>query len=122
MALKFFVRYFLRGCLVSAPLAITVYILYTILTTIDGWLHIGIPGVGLVITVLLIVLVGFLTSNVVGRSIVEFTERLLSQVPLVKLIYSSIRDLVRAFVGDKKSFDRPVAVSLNPASGLRALG
>ncbi|HEY2407651.1 MAG TPA: DUF502 domain-containing protein [Polyangiaceae bacterium] len=122
MPVKIFVRYFVRGCLVSAPLGLTIYILYTILRTIDQWLPIGIPGAGLVITVLLVVLVGFLTSNVVGRSIVEFAEGLLTHLPLVKLIYTSIKDLVRAFVGDKKSFDQPVAVALHPTSGLRALG
>jgi len=122
MLVKLFVRYFVRGCLVSAPLALTIYILYTLLKTVDQWVHLDIPGAGLVITVLLIVSVGFLTSNVVGRSVVEFTDRMLTQLPLVKLIYSSIRDLVRAFVGDKKSFDRPVAVTVHPGSGLRALG
>jgi uncharacterized membrane protein len=66
--------------------------------------------------------VGFLTSNVVGKAVVRKAERWLERVPLLKLIYGSIRDLISAFVGDKKRFDRPVAVSLVAQSSAKALG
>jgi uncharacterized membrane protein len=122
MNAKLLVRYFIRGCLVLTPLALTLYIVFWILRTIDHILPVGIPGVGLIITITLITLAGFLTSNVVGRGVLEFTERGLTRLPLVKLLYTSIKDLVRAFMGDKKSFDRPVAVTLHPASGTKALG
>lgn len=122
MTLKRLVGYFVRGCLVSAPLGLTVYILYTILHAIDQLLPIGIPGVGLLLTLALVTIVGMLTSNVIGRSVVESTDRALKRLPLVKLIYTSIKDLINAFVGDKKSFNRPVAVTLNPSTGLKALG
>jgi len=122
MTLKRLVGYFVRGCLVLAPLGLTVYILFTILKTIDQWLPIGIPGAGLLLTLIFVTLVGALTSNVVGRSMVDATDRALKRLPLVKLIYTSIKDLINAFMGDKKSFNRPVAVTLNPASGLKALG
>ncbi|HEY0469898.1 MAG TPA: DUF502 domain-containing protein [Polyangiaceae bacterium] len=122
MTLKRLVGYFVRGCLVSAPLGLTVYILYTILNAIDHLLPIGIPGVGLLLTLCLVTLVGMLTSNVIGRSVVEATDRALKRLPLVKLIYTSIKDLINAFMGDKKSFNRPVAVTLNPSNGLKTLG
>ena len=122
MTLKRLVGYFVRGCLVLAPLGLTVYILFTILHAIDQLLPIGIPGVGLLLTLCLVTLVGMLTSNVIGRSAVEATDRALKRLPLVKLIYTSIKDLINAFMGDKKSFNRPVAVTLNPTSGLQALG
>lgn len=122
MTVKRLVGYFVRGCLVLAPLGLTVYILFTILRTIDQLLPIGIPGVGLLLTLVLVTLVGLLTSNVVGRTVLEATERALTSLPLVKLLYTSIKDLVRAFMGDKKSFDRPVAVTLHPGGGLKALG
>jgi uncharacterized membrane protein len=70
----------------------------------------------------IITLVGFLTSNVVGRAAFDATERFLTRLPLAKLVYTSIRDLVGAFVGEKKRFDRPVAVALMPGSRVRALG
>jgi len=122
MTLKRLIGYFVRGCLVSAPLGLTVYILYTILRAIDQLLPIGIPGVGLLLTLCLVTIVGMATSNVIGRSVVESTDRILKRLPLVKLIYSSIKDLIDAFMGDKKSFNRPVAVIINPATGMKTLG
>ncbi|HKO46836.1 MAG TPA: DUF502 domain-containing protein [Polyangiaceae bacterium] len=124
MSLKRLVGYFVRGCLVLAPLGLTVYILFTILHAIDQLLPIGIPGVGLLLTLALVTVVGMLTSNVIGRGVVEATDRALQRLPLVKLIYTSIKDLINAFVGDKKSFNRPVAVTLNHMNGggLKTLG
>lgn len=122
MTVKRLVGYFVRGCLVLAPLGLTIYILFAILRTIDQLLPIGIPGAGLLLTLILVTLVGALTSNVVGRSVFDSTDRALKRLPLVKLIYTSIKDLIDAFMGDKKSFNRPVAVTLNPGSGLKALG
>jgi uncharacterized membrane protein len=83
---------------------------------------VGVPGLGFVLTVVVITLGGFLTSNVVGRAAFDVTDRWLTRVPLAKLVYTSIRDLINAFVGDKKRFDRPVAVTLAPGSRIRALG
>lgn len=118
---KRLVRYFVRGCLVLVPLGITGYIIYHALSFIDNLLPVGIPGVGIVLTLALVTLAGFLTSNVVGKSVFQFTDRMLSGMPLVKLLYTSIKDLIRAFVGDHKSFDRPAAVLLAP-NGPRLLG
>ena len=120
MAIKRLARYFLRGCLVTAPLGITVYIVWVILSTIDRLVPIPIPGVGLLATVALITIIGLLTSNVVGKTVLDLTESLLQRLPLVKLVYSSIKDLVSAFVGDKRRFDEPVAVLL--AGNARVLG
>jgi uncharacterized membrane protein len=83
-----------------------------ILSAIDRLLPLPIPGLGLLATVALITIIGLFTSNVVGRSVLDLTENLLQRLPLVKLVYNSIKDLVSAFVGDKRRFDAPVAVSL----------
>jgi len=117
-----FPRYFLRGALVTAPLATTFYIVYWLLSLFDQILPIGIPGLGIVITLALITLAGFLTSNVVGSSVFDTTESMLKRVPLVKLVYSSIKDLIGAFVGDRKSFDRPVVLYLSLGSAIKMLG
>ena len=114
--------YFLRGCLVLLPAAATLYIAYFIFTKIDRMVPVGVPGLGFAVTVVVITLGGFLTSNVVGRAALEVTDRWLARVPLAKLIYTSLRDLINAFVGEKKRFDRPVAVTLVPGSHIRALG
>jgi uncharacterized membrane protein len=114
--------YFLRGALVTAPLALTLYIIAWLLRTIDRILPVPIPGLGLVLTVTLITLIGFLTSNVVGRGVLEAIDRFLKRLPLVKLVYTSIKDLIGAFVGERRSFDRAVAVRLSADSPLRVLG
>jgi uncharacterized membrane protein len=122
MWLRKLVGYFLRGALVTAPLGLTLYLVLTVLTTLDRVLPVGIPGLGLLITLVLITAIGAFTSNVVGRSVLESTERFMSKVPLVKLVYNSIKDLIGAFVGDRKSFDRPVAVRPHREGELRLLG
>lgn len=122
MSPKLLVRYFLRGCLVTAPLGLTVYIVWLVLATVDRFLPLPVPGLGLVVTLVLITFVGVLTSNVVGRSVIELADGLFGRLPLVKLVYTSIKDLVSAFVGDKKRFDKPVAVTISPGTGARVLG
>ena len=114
-------RYFVRGCLVSVPLVLTGWIIWKTLSFIDQILPIGIPGVGIVVTLSLVTLIGLFTSNVVGKRVFQITDRALSGMPLVKLLYTSIKDLIRAFVGDHKSFDQPAAVMLTPG-GARMLG
>ena len=73
------------------------------------------------ITLLLILGIGLLASNVVTRWFILASERLLTRMPGVKLLYTSIKDLISAFVGDEKSFQKPVAVALVP-NGPKVLG
>lgn len=119
--MKAFTKYFLRGLLVIAPTAITIYVVWRVVATIDGALRVSVPGLGLVLAAALIALVGFLVSNVVGQSLVTRADAVFARLPLVKLLYTSIRDLVGAFVGQKKMFDRPVAILLPGGMG-RMLG
>lgn len=116
------VRYLIRGSLVLAPLGATLYVMWLALSTIDRILPVGIPGLGLLLTLGLVALVGFLTSNVVGASVVELGERQLARLPLFKLIYGSIKDLIDAFVGDKRRFSRPVLVALDASGAIKTLG
>jgi uncharacterized membrane protein len=122
MSFRKLVRYFLRGALVTAPLGLTAYIILAVLSALDKILPVGIPGLGLVLTLLGITLIGLLTSNVVGRGVLDAAERGLTKVPLVKLLYSSIKDLIGAFVGDRKSFNRPVSNRIGGDDGPRMLG
>src|SRR5262245_9375796 len=105
--MKRYIGFFWRGCLVIAPVAITVCIASLIVRTVNTLIPNRTPGVSFVVTVLLITLAGFLPPNVVGRTCVTALARALSKVPLVKLLYSSIRDLINAYVGEKKRFDKP---------------
>jgi uncharacterized membrane protein len=110
-------RYFLRGLLVLAPVAVTLYLVYWLLHLFDSLVPLGIPGLGTLVTVVFVTGVGVVSSNVIGRRVIDMGDRLLKRVPFVKLLYTSIKDLVGAFVGDQRKFDKPVLVSVSTAEG-----
>jgi uncharacterized membrane protein len=114
-------NYFLRGLVVLVPVALTVWITVEVFRLIDGWLGLPIPGVGFLITLLLITLIGFLASNLLTRRVVAAVEGLFVRLPLVRLLYSATRDLLNAFVGEKRRFDVPVLVRIG-APDVRVLG
>src|SRR5690606_30849257 len=108
-----FIGYFARGCLALIPVAATVYILWPVVTATDALLGVSVPGLGIVVAIGLTTLVGFLISNVIGNRIYSLFDQLISKVPLVKLLYTSIRDLIQTFVGDKKTIGQAVSVRLS---------
>lgn len=113
---------FLRGLLVTAPVALTLYICWAVFIRVDRWLGLPIPGAGFVVTLALITLVGALASNLITRGAVGLVDRLLNRLPFVRLLYSSSKDLLGAFVGEKRRFNRAVSVALLPGSDVRAFG
>ena len=115
-------RYFLEGLLFVIPLAVTIYILYTIFVMVDSWLNLPIPGLGFLLTLLGIFLIGFLASNVLTRGLMSLISTIFEKLPFVKLIYTAIKDLIGAFVGEKKSFDKPVLVTLSKEGYPKAIG
>jgi uncharacterized membrane protein len=115
-------NYFFKGLVFLAPFALTIYVCVRVFTTIDGWLGIPIPGVGFIVTILLITLFGYLAQGLLTRSVFGLIERLLDRLPFVRLLYSSTKDLLNAFVGEHKRFDKPVTVELYPGGAGRALG
>src|ERR1043166_3773163 len=94
-------NYFLRGLVVVAPLAVTIWVCVTIFETIDSWLGLGIPGAGFLITLVLVTLVGFLASTILARTIGAEFDKLLARLPIVRLLYSSAKDMLNAL--DRKS-------------------
>jgi uncharacterized membrane protein len=115
-------QYFLQGLLFLIPLFVTVYVIYWIFIRIDGFLRLPVPGLGFIVTIVFITFIGFVASNFLTQRLVHLVDRLFARLPLVKMIYTSIKDLVNAFVGDKKSFNRPVQVIIDRESNLRVLG
>ena len=120
--MKKLLGYFFKGLLVLVPIAVTVYVVYLVFTKIDHLLPIPIPGVGFVATIVLIILVGFLASNIMAKSLLGLIDKIFTRLPFIKLLYNSVRDLTDAFVGDKKIFDKPVLVSLSPDSKVKMVG
>jgi uncharacterized membrane protein len=128
--MKRLINYMLQGLLFIAPLAITIYIIYQLFNVIDGilkellikWFDIYIPGLGILIIILLLMLIGFLGKTILGRPLKAFINKLQKRIPLLKVIYSAFNDLFSAFVGKEKKFNRPVLVLVNHISNLEKLG
>lgn len=74
------------------------------------------------LTLIIITAVGFIASNIIISKLVLLIDALFARVPLIKILYSAIKDLIHAFVGDKKSFDKPALVKLTPDSNVTILG
>jgi len=114
--------YFVRGLLFFIPAVVTIYLFYVAFVKLDRILGFRIPGLGLVVSVAFITFLGFLASNFVTRRFVYLMDRLLTHIPLVKLLYSSIKDITGALVGEKKTFEHPVVVDLSPDGKIKLLG
>jgi uncharacterized membrane protein len=115
------INYFLRGLVVVVPLALTVYVCVVIFRTIDSWLGLPIRGVGFILTLLLITLVGFMASSLITMSLISALDRVFDRLPFVRLLYSSAKDMLNAFVGEKRRFDKPVLVSLSADGAVKAI-
>ena len=128
--MKRLIGYFFQGLLYIAPLSITIFILYKSFIFLDGlfkpflqsYLKINIPGLSLVLVFLMVVLIGLLGQTILARPIKRFVNHFINKAPLVKVIYSSIRDLLSAFVGKEKKFNQPVLVKVNTISELEKRG
>jgi len=120
--MKKLTRYFFEGLIVILPAAATIYFLYLIFIKIDGLFSFRIPGLGFLITIALVLAVGFIASNFITRRLFDLFRDLFSRLPLIKIIYNSIKDLIEAFVGDKKKFTKPVLVKTSKESNIELLG
>jgi uncharacterized membrane protein len=117
-------NYFLTGFIVTAPLAITAYLAWSFVGWVDSWvkpyipyrynpdhyLPFAVPGFGLIVALLLITLVGFLTANFIGRSIVSLGERVLGRMPLIRSIYSSLKQIFETVLSNKNEMFRTVGM------------
>ena len=120
--MKRLVGYFLNGIIFTAPAGLTIYVVWWIFTTVDGWLRIPMPGVGFLITLGLITMIGFLATNFLARRLLQWMDDFLELLPGVRLLYTAIKDVTDAFVGEKRRFSHPVIVTINPAAGAEAIG
>ncbi|MGO4836896.1 DUF502 domain-containing protein [Rhizobiaceae sp. 2RAB30] len=124
-------NYFLTGVVVCAPLAITAYLVWGLIGWVDSWvkpyipssynpdnyLPFAVPGFGLLVALVLITLIGFLTANIIGRSIVSFGERLLNRMPLVRTIYSGLKQIFETVLANRAELFNKVALFEYPRKG-----
>jgi uncharacterized membrane protein len=108
--MNWLIKNFLRGLVIVVPIALTIYLIYLAFIKIDRLLNLPWPGAGLLVIVVAMIGIGALASNFFIRKFLQLTDAIFTRAPLVRLIYASIRDLLEAFVGDKKRFDQPVSV------------
>jgi uncharacterized membrane protein len=128
-------NYFIAGLLVILPIFITAYVIWFLIKAMDTvlkyipakylpetYLNIYIPGLGLVLGVLLILVVGVLARNIAGRTVLESWDNLIDRIPLARIIYSSVKQLLQAFfVQNSDAFQR-VALVEYPRRGIYVLG
>jgi uncharacterized membrane protein len=114
--------FFVKGLLLLAPVYVTGYIIFNLLDSLDSQFFVQYRGTGLVVLIGIIMIVGFLGSTFISVPVVQIFEEAIIRIPLVGIIYSSLKDLVGAFVGDKKKFNQPVKFILNKENGIQKIG
>ena len=127
--------YFLTGLVVAGPVAITFYLIWSFVTWVDDlvrpfipmayrpetYLPVKLPGFGLIIAFVALTLLGFLTANLVGRTLVEMGERILERMPIVRPIYRGLKQVFETLFSKSGSTFRKVGLVEFPAPGMWSL-
>ena len=111
--MNWLLKNFLRGLVIVVPIAVTIYLLVQAFLALDRLLRLPTPGLGILILLAATVLIGAIAGNFVGRRLFGLTEKLFTRAPIVRIVYSAIKDLLEAFVGNKRRFDRPVTIAVS---------
>ena len=123
-------RYFVQGLVITVPVAITVIMVYKIISWVGSLFNIfGTivsrvidPFIIIIIAALLIYMMGLLGSSIILRPMFNLFDHALEHTPFIKTIYSAIKDLISAFVGSKKRFNKPVLITINKENNIQQLG
>ncbi len=127
--------YFLTGIVIVGPLAVTAYITWWVVDTVDGWikplvpvrywpdayLPFHMPGLGVVIAILGLTLLGFLAANLAGRTLLRLGERILDRMPVVRGLYKSLKQVFETVFSQQGSSFRKVGLVEFPAKGMWSL-
>src|SRR5580692_7154484 len=125
-------NYFLTGLVVAGPIAITFYLTWWFVTWVDGlvrpfvpiayrpetYLPFGLPGSGLIVAVIALTLLGFLTANLIGRTLVDLGEKLLGRIPAVRAIYRGLKQVFETLFSGQGSSFRRVGLVEFPSPGM----
>jgi uncharacterized membrane protein len=128
-------NYFLTGLIVAGPVAVTLWLIWWFVTWVDNlvrplipvtyrpetYLPVNVPGLGLIIVFLALTLLGFLAANLIGRSLFEFGESLLSRMPIVRPIYRTTKQIFETLFSSSQSSFRRVGLVEFPAPGMWSL-
>lgn len=128
-------NYFLTGLVIAGPIAITLYIAWWIIGVVDDlvkplippqytpeyYLPFDVPGYGLVVAIISIMVLGFFAANLVGRSLVQFGEKAMSRVPMISTLYRALKQLFETVVHQSSSSFKNVGLIQYPRKGIWAL-
>lgn len=128
--MKSLLKNFINGILTIVPIILVVYVIYKTFMFLDSLLgnvlkpylqDSYIPGIGLLTTLVLITVLGWLSTRFITGSIIKLIDKLLEKIPFVKTVYSVIKDTVHSFLGEKKSFSKVALVTV-PGTNMKSLG
>jgi uncharacterized membrane protein len=127
-------NYFIKGLIVVVPVGAAAFLIYWAVSSLDSALNLSdilwtdskgkpiyIPGLGILNVLVIILIAGILVTNVITEPIKRWGNRWVNRLPIFKFLYSSIKDLTEAFVGEEKKFNEPVLVEVNEF-GLKKVG
>jgi uncharacterized membrane protein len=114
LTVKKLFRYFFQGMIILAPIGITLYVLYLLFDNVDRILrpYVNVPGLGFIILLAFVILVGWISSNFLMGSAINFFDHLMQRTPVIRFIYTSTKDFFEAFAGDKKKFNKAVLANV----------
>ncbi len=132
--MKKLISYFLQGLLFVVPVVVTFYVVIQGIIWMDNLIPIQVdipvpgfdsfklPGMGILVILVTITFFGYVGTRFVRNPLFSIFEGVMERTPLLKLIYSSVKDLIEAFVGEKKRFTKPVLVTVNDNPKLQRIG
>jgi len=123
-------EYFLQGLLYIAPLGLTLFVGYKVWDFLNGLTQVyidkligfKIPGLGIVLLFIFIAATGYFGQRLISKPFNVIFEKLLAKAPIIKVVYTSIRDFLSAFVGKEKKFTQPVLVKVSKTVDLEKIG
>ncbi len=129
--------WFLTGVIVSAPIGLTMYLTYVFVSWVDRnvallipealverlqYVPFGVPGFGLVVAIFGLTLIGFLTANFLGRALLKFGERVVNRMPVVRSIYSALKQIFETVFASSSNSFRQVVLIQYPRHGSWTIG
>ena len=120
--MKKLINYFLQGLLFIVPITVTGAFVVWAFSTIEKIIPGLFPGLGLIIILGFITMMGVISSTIIASPINSFFQKLIKKAPLLETIYSSVKDLMKTFVGKKKGFNQPVLIKIYENSSIERIG
>ena len=125
MILRALGKFFIRGILILLPVAATLYIIFGVLRFLDRFgnflLPLKIPGVGVLLSIVVVLLVGYVGSFYFSERLLDKFENMLKRAPVIGKLYSAIKDTLQSLIGDKRSFNKVVMVEFEGFKSLAFL-